>query len=251
MIPISRSREIERQADLILEFDTVNKTWYIEKYRYGEDKVFTSCKSAMLLINASENPIIRNKFGEKKGVDEMEKTYEKYPWEEQSSKKGVKKPMKPAPKKEAVSKVYSVRKVKDVIYSPPATIIQWTDGTKTVVKVADGDEYDPVFGFLMAYFQRSTDLTKTQVGKLCDTIIEEFGKQQAKKYKEELEEVQVVEEDKDLNWDNVVPATTTTDTKVQEVLAVPSLHEPKVDVSEVVDKIVDSLNKLVSLVDKD
>lgn len=30
----------------------------------------------------------------------------------------------------------------DVIYNPPATIVKWQDGTKTVVKCNEGDEYD-------------------------------------------------------------------------------------------------------------
>ena len=50
------------------------------------------------------------------------------------------------------------------IYNPPATIIMWTDETKTVVKTSANDDYDPVFGFLMAYFQKNSGMTKTQVG---------------------------------------------------------------------------------------
>lgn len=32
--------------------------------------------------------------------------------------------------------------IQDVIYNPPATIVKWKDGTKTVVKCNEGDEYD-------------------------------------------------------------------------------------------------------------
>ena len=39
--------------------------------------------------------------------------------------------------------------IKDVIFSPPATIVKWKDGTKTVVK-ADEEEYDPEKGLAMA-----------------------------------------------------------------------------------------------------
>ena len=39
--------------------------------------------------------------------------------------------------------------VKDVIYNDPATIVLWSDGTKTVVKCQPGDEYDSLKGFLM------------------------------------------------------------------------------------------------------
>jgi hypothetical protein len=40
--------------------------------------------------------------------------------------------------------------IKDVIFSDPATIIFWEDGTKTVVKTQDGEEYDKEKGFAMA-----------------------------------------------------------------------------------------------------
>lgn len=39
--------------------------------------------------------------------------------------------------------------IKDVIFNGPATIIKWTDGTKTVVKCQDGVP-DPYFGMAMA-----------------------------------------------------------------------------------------------------
>lgn len=38
-------------------------------------------------------------------------------------------------------------KVKKVIYNPPATIVMWDDGTKTVVKCMDDEWYSPYSGF--------------------------------------------------------------------------------------------------------
>jgi hypothetical protein len=40
--------------------------------------------------------------------------------------------------------------IKNVIFSDPATIIFWEDGTKTVVKTQDGEKYDKEKGFAMA-----------------------------------------------------------------------------------------------------
>lgn len=39
---------------------------------------------------------------------------------------------------------------KKVIFNPPATIVFWYDGTKTVVKVAKGEKYDPFTGYCVA-----------------------------------------------------------------------------------------------------
>ena len=40
--------------------------------------------------------------------------------------------------------------IKEVIFSPPATIVKYTDGSKTVVKTKEGEEFDPEVGFAMA-----------------------------------------------------------------------------------------------------
>ena len=42
-----------------------------------------------------------------------------------------------------------------VVFHDPATIVYWTDGTKTVVKCQPGDTFDPLTGFLMAVFKKA------------------------------------------------------------------------------------------------
>lgn len=41
-----------------------------------------------------------------------------------------------------------------VIFNEPATIILWKDGTKTVVKVQDGEPFDKEKGFAMAVLKK-------------------------------------------------------------------------------------------------
>ena len=41
------------------------------------------------------------------------------------------------------------RKPVTVIFNNPATVTFWKDGTKTVVKCHDGDEYSPIIGLAM------------------------------------------------------------------------------------------------------
>lgn len=43
---------------------------------------------------------------------------------------------------------------KKVIFHDPATIVLWTDGTKTVVKCSEGDTYDPEKGFMLCYLKK-------------------------------------------------------------------------------------------------
>lgn len=46
-------------------------------------------------------------------------------------------------------------KIKKVIYNDPATIVFWNDGSKTVVKVCEDDEYDPEKGLAMAISKKA------------------------------------------------------------------------------------------------
>lgn len=44
--------------------------------------------------------------------------------------------------------------IKNVIFNDPATIVFWTDNTKTVVKCQEGENFDPEKGITMAYFKK-------------------------------------------------------------------------------------------------
>lgn len=57
--------------------------------------------------------------------------------------------VKTNPRKE-YNKMFKMNKVKKVIFNPPATIVYWFDGTKTIVKVQDGEVFDKEKGFAMA-----------------------------------------------------------------------------------------------------
>lgn len=54
-----------------------------------------------------------------------------------------------------------MEKITDVIYNDPATIVFWTDGSKTVVKCRGGDVYDPEKGLAMA-------ISKKMLGNRCN-----------------------------------------------------------------------------------
>lgn len=50
----------------------------------------------------------------------------------------------------ASSYLKAMRKIKNVIFNVPATIVFWNDGTKTVVKCGKDDTFDPEKGLAMA-----------------------------------------------------------------------------------------------------
>lgn len=68
-----------------------------------------------------------------------------------------------------------------IIYNPPATIVFWTDGTKTVVKCNMDDEYNEYYGFLCALGKKMFG-TNSHLKKLIDEkaerhyIEDEFSK---------------------------------------------------------------------------
>lgn len=48
-----------------------------------------------------------------------------------------------------------IPEIKNVIFNDPATIVFWEDGTKTVVKCQDGDEFDPEKGLAMTIVKKA------------------------------------------------------------------------------------------------
>lgn len=78
------------------------------------------------------------------------------------------------------------RKPERYIINKDATILFWEDGTKTIVKRSKDDEYNKRLGFLTAYFQKHSGLTKNQANKYLANLLDEndlntiVGKMKAK-----------------------------------------------------------------------
>lgn len=66
-----------------------------------------------------------------------------------------------------------IRKPKKYIINKGATILFWKDGTKTIVKRNKDDEYNKRLGFLTAYFQKHSGLTKNQANKYLANLQDE------------------------------------------------------------------------------
>lgn len=73
-------------------------------------------------------------------------------------------------------KAPNAMKAKRVIFNPPATIVIWEDGTKTVVKAQD-DRYDRMTGVAMCYMKKALGNTSRAfndalraagIGEECD-----------------------------------------------------------------------------------
>ena len=73
--------------------------------------------------------------------------------------------------------------VKRIVFNPPATIVFWFDGTKTVVKCSKGQPFNPYYGFCAA-------LAKRMLGHNCainrhiDEYVAKMDRKAAQKYEE-------------------------------------------------------------------
>lgn len=56
-------------------------------------------------------------------------------------------------------------KAKQVIFNPPATVVLWADGTKTVVKCDPEDEYDQMTGVALCYMKKALGNTSRELNK--------------------------------------------------------------------------------------
>ena len=68
-------------------------------------------------------------------------------------KKEAKKPVDSFETKQSTNRRVKIR---DVIFSDPATIVFWDDNTKTVVKTRGGEKYDKEKGLAMAIIKKIT-----------------------------------------------------------------------------------------------
>ena len=66
------------------------------------------------------------------------------------------------------SKVY----IKKVIYNDPATIVFWSDDTKTIAKCQEGDKYSKEFGLTLAVLKKVAG-TQTVAALLTDWVVED------------------------------------------------------------------------------
>ena len=92
---------------------------------------------------------------------------------------------KEAPKKQNPNYVpsfyepYTTQKLdpqpKKIIFNNPATIVFWNDGSKTVVKAMDGDNFDPERGYLQAYFEKTSGLTRTKCNKMLRGLVNQYN----------------------------------------------------------------------------
>lgn len=69
--------------------------------------------------------------------------------------------------------------IKDVIFNPPATIVFWSDNTKTVVK-ADDEPYDPEKGIAMAIAKKLMGDNKFEYYNTFLHYLKKWDRQQKK-----------------------------------------------------------------------
>ena len=61
--------------------------------------------------------------------------------------------------------------IEKVIFNGPATIVMWSDKTKTVVKCQPGDDYSPQTGLLMCVFKKAFGAHNSideMIADICD-----------------------------------------------------------------------------------
>lgn len=66
-------------------------------------------------------------------------------------------------------------KVKRVIWNKPATIVLWKDGTKTVVKCDERDEYNKRYGFLLCCLKKALGNTSRGLNDMLHKWLEDLN----------------------------------------------------------------------------
>lgn len=76
--------------------------------------------------------------------------------------------------------LWGIPDIERIIFNPPATVVYWIDGTKTVVKTMEGDRFEKYAGFAMACMKKMFGSTGT-----AKNIMKEFDSTPESKPKKE------------------------------------------------------------------
>lgn len=57
--------------------------------------------------------------------------------------------------------------IKKVIFNPPATIVLWKNGDKTIAKTCKGDLFDPEIGLMTCIFKHEVGIKQSRLKKLA------------------------------------------------------------------------------------
>ena len=76
--------------------------------------------------------------------------------------------------------LWGIPDIERIIFNPPATVVYWIDGTKTVVKTMEGDRFEKYAGFAMACMKKMFGSTGT-----AKNIMKEFDSTPEPKPKKE------------------------------------------------------------------
>lgn len=74
------------------------------------------------------------------------------------------------------------------IINKGATILIWNDDSKTIVKKTPGDVYDKRLGFLYAYFQKKSGLSRCQANRYIQNLVDDTEKEETIDKNEETKE---------------------------------------------------------------
>lgn len=110
-------------------------------------------------------------------------------------------------KRNNIKKMLDIRneiRIHEVIFSGPATIVLWSDGTKTIVKCTEGDKMDYEVGIAMCTLKKllgeSYPYFKKHARKLAEEKKDEELKKKLHGYVKELKKV--IDENKDSEEEN-------------------------------------------------
>lgn len=118
--------------------------------------------------------------------------------------------------------LWGIPDIERIIFNPPATVVYWIDGTKTVVKAMEGEKYEKYAGFAMACMKKmfgSTGAAKHIMAEYDDTPAPKQKKEKTepKKNEQTVKNTVFKENVLPLSWEDIMNKILgTTSTKEEE-----------------------------------
>lgn len=118
--------------------------------------------------------------------------------------------------------LWGIPDIERIIFNPPATVVYWIDGTKTVVKAMEGEKYEKYAGFAMACMKKmfgSTGAAKHIIAEYDETPKPKQKKEELKpnKLEPKPQKSSFVSDRPVLTWEDIMNKIFgTTSTKEEE-----------------------------------
>lgn len=135
-----------------------------DRFRPSYDKIVANITAKFIRDVSKSSVYLASKFIHNWGIDKYSSLYSNVGMDDKDSDMNTELAIKGFGKHfnticfDTSIKAHDIPDIKKIIFNDPATIVYWVDGSKTVVKTADGEKFNKEIGLAMAISKKFMEM---------------------------------------------------------------------------------------------